>query len=401
MILKNTKIILEGSTIPQGWIGIQDNIIKQIEERDAPNFSGTVIDLQDLKVLPGFIDVHTHGGYGVAFETGTIEAFNTYAHNILKEGVTRFCQATVTLAVPVVSKLMHLYHDWIINHNHGLQAKQIGIHIEGPFISAEKKGAHPLELLMQPNPDVLHEWIIDSGHNIKMVTFAPELAGDSFYQLINDENITASAGHSNISAEKFLEHSINHNVHHVTHLFNGMSGVHQHTPGLAVGALLNDSVLCEVIADGHHILPVVLELIYKIKGYKGICLISDSMMAKGLPDGEYMLGELQTVSKDGVSTIKGSTMIAGSVAKYDHCYRTFKNINRVDDEYMVYMSSINAARQLGIYNKTGSIAVNKLADLVILDHKDQVVMTIVEGRVVYINKKYQHRFNIKLLNKGE
>ena len=397
MILKNARIILAEGPIKKGWLQIKQGLITKVSASNNCANDDAVLDLTGLKILPGFIDVHTHGGYGVAFEDASIESFSLYAQQILREGVTRFCQATVTGTNKNISQSLVIYKEWLANHNHGLQALQIGAHIEGPFISPIKKGAHPLGLLQKPSVAILKAWIKASDQNIRLITFAPELADKDFLRLLSAQNIVGSAGHSNISAQLFLGEIVPAGIHHVTHLFNGMSGVDQHHPGLAVGALINDSVLCEVISDGVHIKPDTLRLIYKCKGFKGITLITDSMRAKGMPDGNYWLGTLEVTVANGEAHLVKDGTIAGSVAQFDRCYRLFKKFNNLTDEIMIYMSSINAARQLGIFDKTGSIAVNKMADLVILNDQDAVVMTIVEGQLVYINEQYKKLFPAQLL----
>ncbi len=385
MIFKNAKIVLEDKIIENGWIEI-DSKIKSI------NSGSTIKEGKDLKgkiIFPGFIDCHVHGGYGNEFENATFEAFNLFAKNIAKEGVTSFCQATVTQPVNIINKALSIYAEWFKKENKGAQARQIGAHLEGPFISASKKGAHSEELLSDTNIKVMQNWIKLSGKNIKLITYAIERDKDNFTKFLVKNNIIPSVGHSNCSAEEFITKGVKNGAKHITHLFNGMSTVSHFTKGngqiagLATGAMIDDSVLCELISDGIHINKETVQLVYKVKGPDGICLITDAMQAKGLKDGEYKLGPL-TITKLGQSAkLKGTNILAGSVATYDHCFRTFKSFTGASLLAMTKVCSVNIAKQLGIFSKTGSITVGKNADLVILDKTGNVLETIVEGQIAY------------------
>ncbi|WFG96071.1 amidohydrolase family protein [Spiroplasma citri] len=173
-------------------------------------------------------------------------------------------------------------------------------------------------------------------------------------------------------------------IHHATHLYNNtMSKYDHHQPGVLPAALNFDEILCELISDGIHIDPNIINLTYKIKGAKGICLVTDAMLAKALPDGEYQFGPLPVVKTGQQVVIKGTTTIAGSVATYDYCVRNFHQFTNCSLQDLALVASTNIAKQLGIYSTTGSIAVGKLADLVVLDVDLKVLMTLCEGEIAY------------------
>lgn len=383
MIIKNIKIILLNKIIQNGWIEINKEKIISVNE-GATNKKG--IDGKGNYLFPGFIDCHVHGGYGVDFEDATIDAFNLLAKKIASEGVTSYCQATVTQPDEITSKSLKVYSKWMKEENNKFlkQAKQIGCHIEGPFISLEKKGAHKAELIKKCDVKLMKKWISDSGNNIKIVTYAPESdANSKFVKFLVKNKIIASAGHSNCKSNIFEKKAFNYQCNHITHLFNAMSGVNQHHPGLATAGLINNQVLCELISDGIHVKPDVIKLIYELKKDDGICLITDATKPKGLADGNYNLGPLETVKKGMKVIIKNTNNLAGSVATYDHCVRFFKKTTKINDIGLAKITSYNIAKQLKIDHLTGQIKPNLYADLVLLDKKYQVLKTIVHGQIVY------------------
>jgi N-acetylglucosamine-6-phosphate deacetylase len=196
------------------------------------------------------------------------------------------------------------------------------------------------------------------------------------------QNILPSAGHSMISAKDF-ETEYQLGIRHVTHLFNAMSGFDQHRPGLAVGAFNHDDLVAEVISDGVHIKPELLKTIYDHKGPDGIAIITDAMNAKGLVDGAYKLGPLKVEKKGMEVRLVDNHSLAGAAATYDYNVRMFQKINQFGMQELIKMTSINVAKQLKIFEQTGSIAVNKLADLVVLNPNLEVMMTISEGELAF------------------
>jgi len=379
MLLKNAKIVLENKIIENGWIEIKDSKIFKINE-NSTNRDG--IDLNGNWLLPGFIDCHVHGGYGVDFETGDKDRFATFAKNVVKEGVTSYIQSSVTNSDEKNLKILQEFQEFQ-NSQNLFGAKCLGVHLEGPFISNEKKGAHQTSLLKTPSITNLENIIKNNKNLIKIITFAPELQNGDFTKYLIKNNIIPSAGHSNIEFDQFKK-DYQLGIKHITHLYNGMSGVNHQNPGLTAAALYYDDILCELITDGIHINQDILKLTYKIKGSKGICIITDAMNAKGLADGEYNLGDLEVV-KTGIKVcLKNTPTLAGSASTYDHNIRVMLNL--IKDMSMcdlINMSSINIAKQLNIFNETGSITVGKKADLVVLDKNFYVLKTIVEGKVYY------------------
>jgi len=384
MILKNAKIVLEDKTIENGWLEIVD---KKIVKINSGSTDQEGIDLKGNWVLPGFIDVHVHGGYGVDFETnGDVESFVKFGQNVVQEGVTKYVQASVTNSVEKLEELYKNFGTFMQEHNHGKQAVCLGAHVEGPFISPEKKGAHDPNFLMKPDIELTKKLQELSNNHILIMTYAPELQDGSYTKWLIENKILPSAGHSIITAKDF-EKEYQLGIHHVTHLFNAMSGFDQHRPGLAVAAFNHPDLIAEVISDGIHIQPELLKTIYDHKGPEGIVIITDAMNAKGLADGNYKLGPLDVVKKGMEVRLASTNNLAGAGATYDHNVRFFHQVNQFDMQALIKMTSINAAKQLNVFDQTGSIAENKLADLVVLDPELHVQMTICEGEVSYENPK--------------
>jgi N-acetylglucosamine-6-phosphate deacetylase len=378
MILKNARIILEDKEIAKGWLEIENNIIKSVNE-GSTDLEGT--DLDGKTIMPGFIDCHVHGGYGVDFETGTVEGYEKFAKLVAQEGITKYCQGSVTNSQENNRKYMAAFKEFMSNQKPE-SAICLGAHVEGPFISPDKKGAHELELLRKPNIPDMQELIDLSGDNIRVVTYANDLQDGSFTKFLLDKNIIPSMGHTDTDYAD-AERDYNVGAKHCTHLFNGMSEVDHRRPGLATLVLNKEDFLAEVISDGIHVQLPVLELTYKIKGPKHICIITDAMNAKGMPDGEYRLGNLPVIKTGMKVALKETGMLAGAGATFDHNVRTYYNAVKMNFVELSWMTATNIAKQMDLYKTTGSIAPNKLADLVVLDKDMHVAMTIVEGAVAY------------------
>lgn len=379
MIIKNAQIVLVDQII-QGWMEILDDKIVKVCPGETPQAG---VDLNQAWVMPGFIDCHVHGGYGVTFESGRVEDYVQYAQKTPQEGVTSFCLASVTNGVEQNNQYYSEFGKFMLEFNHGLQATCLGAHMEGPFIAPGKKGAHDAKLLKKPDIKLTQQWHELSHKSLKIVTYAPEEQDGSYTKWLMQNNILPSAGHCTIGAQQFLEQEYALGVRHVTHLFNQMSGVDHHQPGLVVAALDCDDILCEVISDGIHLDPLVLEMIYKTKGSQGIVIVTDGMIAKGMKDGDYLLGDLPVTKKGLRVVLKGTDTLAASPAGFDHNVRTYQQLCQIPMVELAHMSATNIAKQLNIADHTGMIAKGMDADLVILSSDLVVEQTIVKGKVVY------------------
>lgn len=375
--LKNARIVCENQIIENGYLKIKNGKIVEIGSGDIND----ALDLQKQWVLPGFIDCHVHGGYGVDFETGDENRFAWFSEKVVQEGITSYVQASVANATSDLEKYLEQFNHFLTNPKFS-GAKCVGLHLEGPFISPMKKGAHDENILLKPDAQLVAKWNEMINNKIKIISYAPELQDGKFTEYLVENNIIASAGHSVVSACDF-KRDYDLGIRHTTHLFNAMSGVDHKNPGLAVAGLINKGVLVEVISDGIHLAKEILQLIYQTKTADEIVIITDAMNAKGQKDGEYKLGHLDVTKVGMKAVLQGTDTLAGSCASYDHNVRVFQKTCNIDMLELIKMTSINIAKQLNIFDEVGSIAENKFGDLVILDSDLNVQKTIVNGNIVF------------------
>lgn len=402
IFFKNAEIVLFDRNIKTG-LEIKGKFINKIGfQKSCDSFFS--VDCTGLKIFPGFIDSHVHGGYGFDFEQNSEESYNGFAENVVKEGVTKFLLASVTSDSKKISDCLKTFSNFYKKQRNfpNKNAKCLGLHLEGPFISIEKKGAHKEELIINPNIDLMKKWIDDSNDTIKIVTFDIENDEDSlFLKFLNSKKIIGSIGHSNSTANTFLQKAGDIGIHRVTHLFNAMSGLSHSNPGVAAAALNDKRVLCELICDGFHVNPHLIKIAYLCKKAEGIILITDAMSAKGKSDGFYKLGELDVEKKEGTCVLKGTKTLAGSVATFSCCFKNFHDWIQPNDQELALISSYNVAKQLRLHNIIGEIREGFLADLTIVNNIYEVVMTVCEGNISYIKEGYEHILNKSEVNANE
>lgn len=400
LILKNARIVSTNKVIDFGWLAIKDKKIIKIATGDFydPDYTNnkdvTVIDCQNKTIIPGFIDIHVHGGYGYSFideKNHLADSLNNFALQVTKEGVTKFCCATVTSTKPVLDEFFNQLGQYMAVAQPTAQAQLLGAYLEGPFISPEYKGAHDPNLLVPPNISWVKQWKQLSNNNLKFVAFALECDSEfnsqtnNFTTLLMNDGIIPSLAHS-AATFKQVAQAQSYGLNHVTHLYNAMSGFNHRFPGCVPTILANQAIFAELICDGVHVDLDIMKLTYKIKGAENIIMVSDAISAKGCEDGDYMLGPLAIVKKGNVATLKANEKaISGSVATM---IDGFKNLLKITDsnwQDCVKMASYNSAKQLKINNVVGDIQKNKLADLIVLNHNNDVELTICEGQIAFKN----------------
>lgn len=361
---------IEGASIT-----IKDGIIEKIEKcekRDLP------------LLLPGFIDIHTHGGKGIDINhISSISELDALSSFYASCGVTSFLASIVTDTEENTNRILEIFSKVDEESING--ASFLGIHMEGPFLSEEYKGSMPSSLLMDPNIELFNKYYEKSNGLIKYVTIAPERKGSmEFIEECNKKNIVVSMGHSSSTYETALL-AIKKGVKSATHLFNAMKLFHMHEPAISGASLLSDSVWCEIICDGRHLHPSSVALVLKTKGLDKVVAITDSIMASGLPDGRYKLGVNDVVVENGdAKTLNG--IRAGSTLTLDKALRNLISFTGLSIEELWPLLSKNQASLFSLSDR-GSIEIGKRGDLVILDEKMEVLKTIVRGKVVYEREK--------------
>lgn len=329
-----------------------------------------------LIVLPGFIDKHIHGVGGKDCMRST-EALSTMSAYLAKEGVTRFLPTTMTAPKKDILNALSVMGEQI-KKGEFLGARPIGVHLEGPFIAPEKKGAQPAEDILSFSEETFEEMFAASQGTIRQVTYAPEKNPPMTAYLVN-KGIVASVGHTVATAKEVLQ-AEKDGATSLTHVYNAMTGLSHRNCGTVGGAMISD-MYCELICDGKHVEKEAVKALYRTA--KGrICLISDATEATFLPEGEYFLGKNKIIVKDDLARLEDGT-IAGSVLRMNKAVKNYRDFCGISLEEAVDAATIVPARCLGIDKECGSIEVGKYADLIVCDEDMNVYTTVGEGEIIY------------------
>ena len=373
MILEGNKILIENE-FRKCQLKISNKKIVEIGE----NLGNADFSFGDLKVIPGLIDTHIHGFAGFDTMDADENALRKMSEELLKAGVTAFLPTTMTAKADDIKKSLAVVGKLVGENLKG--AKILGSFAEGPFISAEHRGAQPLEAISKVNFELLEEMIEASSGTLKKIIIAPEIENAvECCKWLSERNILPALGHSSAS---FAETSacIEAGAEISVHTFNGMRGLHHREPAILGAVMLNDDVFCELIFDKIHVNPNSAKVLLKCKGFDKIVLISDCMRAGGMADGEYMLGDTKTFVKNSVArTAEGN--LAGSTLKLIDAVKFMCEELGVSFENAVKMASENPAKSLGI-DDIGSIKVGNYADFVVIDDDFQIKSVFVNGTLM-------------------
>lgn len=387
--MKNNKILLTGlevytenEVLQDGFIYIENGVIKDIG-KDGParwpkDETEHIHFEKGKKAVPGFIDLHIHGAGGADVMDASIEALDTMTALLPKEGTTAFLATTMTSLPVLIEKALLNTADYIENRNAPGKAEIIGVHLEGPFLCEDRSGAQNPENVIPPDIELFDKWQDIARGLIKTVTLAPEKKeGLTLIRHLAAKGIIPSIGHSDASHEVMLN-AIASGAKQATHLFNGMSPLHHRDPGVAGTVLMNDALKAEIIADGIHVHPTVIDFVFRCKGKDGILLITDSMRAKCMGNGTYDLGG-QMVTVEGGKAVLSNGVLAGSMLKLNEAARNMMEFTNCNLRDIILMASVNPAKQLGIYDRKGSIDIGKDADIVIMAENFEVERTFCKG----------------------
>jgi N-acetylglucosamine-6-phosphate deacetylase len=348
------------------------------------SFSGEVLSYpKTMTIVPGFIDEHIHGAGGADAMDATPDALNKIAQHLVKEGTTAFLATTMTQSKQAIEAALKNAGEFIHStENRTGQAEIIGIHLEGPFIHPKRKGAQPEEFILLPSPSQFDEWQELAQNTIRIVTLAPDQEnGIALVKHLAEHGVIASIGHSDANFQDVVA-AVEAGASHVTHLFNGMRGLHHREPGTAGGALLLKELTVELIADGIHVHPKMIDLVFRLKDLDHAVLITDSMRAKWLPDGESELGGQKVFVSDGKATLEDGTL-AGSILKLNQGVKHVMKFANLTLPEVVKLVTMNPAKELGLHHRKGSIEAGKDADLVVLNEKYDPILTICRGGIAF------------------
>ncbi|MFD5097796.1 N-acetylglucosamine-6-phosphate deacetylase [Streptomyces albidochromogenes] len=355
-VLSGARVVLPTGTVENGRVIVEGARIAGAAPADAP-----AVDLTGHWIVPGFVDMHVHGGGGASFTSGTAEDVLRGVRTHREHGTTTIAASTVTGEMDVLARQAALLSELV------QQGDLAGIHFEGPFISPCRKGAHSEDLLRDPDPAEVRK-LIDAAHGTaKMVTLATELPGgiDSV-RLLAEHGVIAAIGHTDATYEQTVE-AIDAGATVATHLYNAMPALGHRTPGPIAALLEDERITVELINDGTHLHPAALELAYHRAGADRVAFITDAMDAAGFGDGMYDLGPLAVEVRDGVARLVDGGSIAGSTLTLDTAFKRAVTIDRLPVEDVVRSVSANPARLLGVDDRVGSLEPGKDADLVVLD----------------------------------
>jgi N-acetylglucosamine-6-phosphate deacetylase len=384
----NGTIITPCRMIPAGCVCIENGKICEAGPEDIEFPNSTVIDARGNYVSPGFIDLHTHGAGGGDFMDGTEDAFLRIAEMHACHGTTGLYPTTLASTGEELFKTFEIYRQARVKNLRG--AAFLGLHLEGPYFSIHQLGAQDPRHVRSPKP-AEYEAILDATDDIARWSAAPELEGcKGFAETLASRNILPAIAHSDATCEE-VARAFDWGFTHVTHLYSCTSGVTRRNgfrhAGIIEASYLMDDMTVEIIADGIHLPASLLQLVYKIKGARATALVTDSMRAAGMPDGKSVLGSLahgrEVIVEDGIAKLPDRSAFAGSVATADRLVRTLLRQAGIPLRDAIRMITSTPARIMGIEKKKGSLAKGKDADLVIFDRDIRIVMTMINGRIVY------------------
>lgn len=386
LIIYNGKIYTEDVTVDKGYVHIKDGRIVSVGEVDnVENIVNDttnkiqVIDVQGHHVLPGFIDIHIHGGYGQDAMDGSFNGLKYLSENLLSEGTTSYLATTMTQSTDKIDQALLNIAKYEAQQDINNAAEIVGIHLEGPFISENKVGAQHPQFVVRPYIDKIKHFQNTANGLIKIMTFAPEVEGAKEALETFKDSIIFSIGHTVATYEEAVE-AVEHGAKHVTHLYNAATGFQHREPGVFGAAWLNDALHTEMIVDGTHSHPASVAIAYRLKGNERFYLITDAMRAKGMPEGEYDLGGQKVFVQSQQARLE-SGALAGSILKMNHGLRNLISFTGDTLENLWRVTSLNQAIALGIDDRKGSIKVDKDADIVIVDDEINVQYTIKQGKV--------------------
>ena len=371
----NANIIMNNCILKGHTVLFDERIVKIAEDYEIDQSElEEVFDAGNKYLSPGFIDVHIHGCLGNDTMDDSDSSIWNISKSIVSTGATAFLPTTMTMKFSMIEKTIHRIRK-LMNHEPG--ASILGCHLEGPFISDEYKGAQDERYIRRPDFRSIEEF----SDVMKIITIAPEEEGsDEFIESCVRHGIVVSIGHTKANYEQAMR-AIQKGASHITHTFNAMTPLHHRNPGV-VGAAMDSSASCELIADNIHVDPAVQRILLKVKGIARIILVTDAMKACLLDEGEYDLGGQRVLVK-GEEARLPSGNLAGSVLTLNKALKNFIKNTGVSLDEAVRTITENPARILGISDRKGSICVGKDADLTLFDEDFNIYSTYVKGKKVY------------------
>lgn len=381
---RNIKIIRPDAVLKGYGLEIENGTIRglSLEEEAGTEDFDLVIDGQGDYLGPGFIDLHHHGNTGHDIMDATPEALDQIGRYQISKGVTAYLGTVITSSKAQILKAVSNMASY--ENKEGL-SRLLGIHLEGPFLNPQKKGAQPEAHLLNPDFPFMEKLLSLSKGKLRMVTLAPELPGAmDLIGFLRENRIVVGLGHTKADYET-AEAAIERGASIITHLYNGMDPFDHRAPGLLGASLTDDRVYCEIIYDRFHVHDAGVDLALRAKGPDKLILVSDAMMGAGLQDGHYLLGGQKVLVQDQRARLESGTIAGSTLDLHEAVCNMVRHLKRPIDE-AVKMASLNPAKALGLEQALGSIEAGKKADLVQLGQDLRIKKVYREGRLAYDRK---------------
>ncbi|MDD9265941.1 N-acetylglucosamine-6-phosphate deacetylase [Paenibacillus sp. GCM10023248] len=384
-IITGAKIVTEQGIIEQGVVHIKDGVIASVQDSadwnsGAASPEAVTLDARGSWLLPGFIDVHVHGGYGADFMDASSEALDTITRFHAQSGTTAMLATTMTQTREAIDRVLDEVNAYM--RKPMPYAQLLGVHMEGPFISPKWAGAQDPNLMLPPQLSWLQSWDERYPQLVKQLTLAPEGEGaHAMIAWLREHGIVAACGHTDASYAD-IQSAVDAGLSHAVHTFNAMKPLHHREPGTVGAVLTDDRISGEVIADGIHVHPAAIRLLVKAKQPHGLLLITDAMSAAGLGDGQYDLGGQAVTVQGGVARLTEGGALAGSTLTMIEALRYMVRHVGVSVEEASRFASGNPARLLGLEASHGSIAQGKQADLLLIGPELELERVWIRGQAL-------------------
>ena len=381
LIVTASQLFTPLEAIPSPCILIEDGKVTSVrsqQEAEVPR--GKTLDFKDKLLAPAYLDLHLHGSSGHDVMEADDAALMAVETMLASRGVAAYLPTTVTAAEDRTLRALEHLGKAIRKGAQPGRSTPLGIHLEGPFISCAKRGVHPPEHLIEPSPEKLQRYWEASGETLRMLTIAPEVPGAlETIRHARQLGIQCSLGHSNATYEEAIA-GITAGANHATHTFNAMRALDHRDPGILGAVLQHRELTADIIADGIHVHPSVVDLFIRAKGLDRAVLITDAISATGMPEGRYDLGGLEVEVKNQRCEYKGR--LAGSILTLERAIRNVMAFCQLGLQDALRLATVNPATLIGVSEQRGSITPGSRADMVVLTPEGQLVQTILSGEVV-------------------
>lgn len=382
--LTHANVVIPNGVLYDGVVRIEDGLIsfigiwKQLTLFQQKAWNNDAVDAQKGWVLPGFIDLHIHGGYGASFMDANAECYDKITKFHMEHGTTAMLATSVTQSHEVLDYVMSAIDCYM---KLGMDyAQLIGVHLEGPFINPKYKGAQNEIYMVDPQIDWFEDWYVRFPGLMKQVSLAPERDNAmAAIQWLRAHQVNVAAAHTAATYDQVIA-AANVGLNQATHTFNAMTPIHHREPGVVGAILTDDRIIAEIISDGIHVHPACIKILIRTKTLNKLVIVTDAISAAGMPDGQYDFGGLTVTKKDAACRLANDGSLAGSTLTMIQAVKNMIQFTELPLYEISRLASLNPARQIGIDSFTGSIEVGKQADLVWTDADLNIQRVWIKGK---------------------